>query len=428
MRILLDLRWMVEGRAGGMEQMAFELVTSLSWLWERGKVMVYCPRETSKELKDRSQSGKVDFIDSDAFKLVPAWESFARARLGDEGDELFKRLGVVAAGSVEETTRIIEVDLVHSIGGYVSHEFYGYRNVVTILDLQHRHYPKFFNESEVAAREANHELAIDLAEKVICISDAVRRDIQQSYDVSGSKVETIWPIPNSHFWMDLPEGVSGKIRAKFKLDDDYLFYPAHFWPHKNHEILIDAFALLRKRFSNIKLVLTGGKFCLDHPARKKIEKHGLQESVMHLGYRSSLEIRCLLEEPKALIYPSKFEGFGLPVAEAIILGTPVVCSDIDSLKEVGGDAVSTFDPEDSGSIVRAVEKVLLDSQFRDSQLTKAKNRKSIFAAGPNALKAFNLYRELCGQKPIEEAHAIPLPKFRYERSRHWGRESLQARG
>ena len=83
--------------------------------------------------------------------------------------------------------------------------------------------PEVFHESEVATREANHELAIDLAEKVICISDAVRRDIQQSYDVSGSKVETIWPIPNSHFWMDLPEGVSGKIRAKFKLDDDYLF-------------------------------------------------------------------------------------------------------------------------------------------------------------------------------------------------------------
>ena len=73
--------------------------------------------------------------------------------------------------------------------------------------------------------------------------------------------------------MDLPEGVSGKIRAKFKLDDDYLFYPAHFWPHKNHEILIDAFALLRKRFSNIKLVLSGGNFALDHPARKKIEKN-----------------------------------------------------------------------------------------------------------------------------------------------------------
>ena len=104
----------------------------------------------------------------------------------------------------------------------------------------------------------------------------------------------------------------------------------------------------------------------------------------------------LLEEwAKAVIYPSKFEGFGLPVAvEAIVLGTPVVCSDIDSLKEVGGDAVSTFDPEDSGSIVRAVEKVLLDSQFRDSQLTKAKNRKSIFTAVSNASKAFNLYREL----------------------------------
>ena len=143
---------------------------------------------------------------------------------------------------------------------------------------------------------------------------------------------------------------------------------------------------------------------------------------MHLGYRSPLEIRCLLEGAKALVYPSRFEGFGLPVAEAIILGTQVVCSNIDPLKEVGGDAVSTFGPEECDEIVRAVEKVLLDSQFCDSQLTKAQKRKSLFAAGPNALKTLNLYRELCGQKPIEEAHAIPLPTYRYERARHWGRE------
>ena len=387
--------------------------------------MVYCPRETSEELNGRSRSSKIEFIDSDVYELVPAREPFARDSIDDSNNLPFNRLGIVQTGPAMVKGRIVEVDLVHSIGGHVSPEFYGYRNVVTILDLQHRHNPEFFNESEVKAREANHELALELAEKVICISDAVSRDVQKSFHITGEKLGTIWPIPSSHVWMNLPEGVSTKIRKKYVLVDDYLFYPAHAWPHKNHETLVDAFASLCKRFPDLKLVLTGGNFASDHPARKKIEKHGLQESVMHLGYCSPLEIHGLLEGAKALVYPSKFEGFGLPVAEAIILGTPVVCSDIDSLKEVGGDAVSTFDPEDSGSIFRAVEKVLLDSQFRDSQLTKAQNRKSIFAAGPNALKAFNLYRELCGQKPIEEAHAIPLPKFRYERSRHWGRESLQ---
>ena len=162
---------------------------------------------------------------------------------------------------------------------------------------------------------------------------------RKSYDVSGSKLNTIWPIPSSHFWMDLPDGLLGKIQKKFKLDDDYLFYPAHGWPHKNHEILIDAFALLRKRFSNIKLVLTGGKFASDHPARKKIEKHGLARIGDAFGLLLALRDTLLIGGSKALVYPSKFEGFGLPVAEAIILGTPVACSAIDTLKEVGGDAV-----------------------------------------------------------------------------------------
>ena len=425
MNVLFDLRWMAIGRSGGMEQLAYELVTSISWLWNLGRITAYCPRETFEELKGRSRAGKIEFIDSDAYELVPAREHFARGNLGVSKAEFFQHLGVVLYGSAEDKTRIIRVDLVHSIGGYVSPEFYGYRNLVTILDLQHRHYPEFFDKSEVEAREVNHEQALELCEKVICISDAVRRDVQKSYDVSGSKLNTIWPIPSSHFWIDLPDEVGSKTRRKFKLDDDYLFYPAHAWPHKNHEILIDAFALLRKRFPKLKLALTGGKFASDHPAWKKIEKHDLAESVMHLGYCSPLEIRCLLEGAKALVYPSKFEGFGLPVAEAIILGTPVACSAIDTLKEVGGDAVVAFDPDDCNDIVRAVEKVLMDPRTRDACSAKAQKRKSIFAASSAALKTFNLYRELCGQKPIEMARAISLPTFRYERSRHWGRESLK---
>ena len=186
MNVLFDLRWMAIGSAGGMEQLACELVTSVSWFWEQGKVMVYCPRETSEELNDRGWSSKIDFIDSEFYELVPAREPFARGSLDNSNNLPYNRLGIVQTGSATAKGRIVEVDLVHSIGGYVSPEFYGYRNVVSILDLHHRHFPKFFDQIEVEAREANHELAIDLAEKVICISDAVRRDIQQSYDVSGS--------------------------------------------------------------------------------------------------------------------------------------------------------------------------------------------------------------------------------------------------
>ena len=142
---------------------------------------------------------------------MPVREHFDRVSLDDSKEELFNRLGVVLSGSAEENTRIIEVDLVHSIGGYVAPEFYGYRNVVTILDLQHRHFPEFFDETEVESRETNLEIALELSAMVICISDAVpRRDVQKSYDIYRKKLDKIWPIPSSHLWMDLPEGVSRK--------------------------------------------------------------------------------------------------------------------------------------------------------------------------------------------------------------------------
>ena len=225
MNVLFDLRWMAIGRSGGMEQLAYEMVTSVSWLWDRGRLLVYCPRETFEEMKARSRSSKIDFIDSDAYELVPARESFSRGSLDNSKDVPSNRLGIVRTGSAEVKTRITEVDLVHSIGGYVSPEFYGYRNVVTILDLQHRHHPGFFDETEVEAREANHELALELAEKVICISDAVRQDVQKSFRIPGEKLVTIWPIPSSHVWIDLLEGVRAKIRKKCALVDDYIFYP-----------------------------------------------------------------------------------------------------------------------------------------------------------------------------------------------------------
>ena len=424
MNVLIDLRWMEIGRSGGMEQLAYELVTSISWCWDLGKITAYCPRETFEEIKGRSRSGRIDFIDSDIIELVPARESFAFGGLEAPRDGPFRHLGVVHTGEIVNKW-IIEIDLVHSIGGYVSHEFHGYRNVVTILDLQHRHCPGFFDENEVEAREANHQLALELSERVICISDAVRQDVQKNFDIPLKKLVTIWPIPSSYFWMDLPDGVSAKIQKKYKLVDDYLFYPAHAWPHKNHETLVDAFVILQKRFPKLKLVLAGGKFALDHPTRIKIEKHGLQGSVMHFDYCSPLDIRCLMEGAKALVYPSIFEGFGLPVAEAIIVGTPVVCSDIAPLKEVGGDAISTFRPGDEDSLVRAVEKILMDSQFRESMLAKARERKALFAPGPTALKTFNLYRELSGQKLVDEARTIPLTTLRYERARHWGREGFK---
>ena len=93
MNVLIDLHWMKIGRSGGMEQLACELVTSISWLWDRGKITVYCPGEACEELKGSSRAAKIDFIDSNVYELVPSREPFARGELRRFKGRVFQPFG-----------------------------------------------------------------------------------------------------------------------------------------------------------------------------------------------------------------------------------------------------------------------------------------------------------------------------------------------
>ncbi len=421
--VLFDLRWMCIGRSGGMEQLAYELVTTLSQSEDRVEILVYCPEATFGELRLNGCEGDITLIDSDLNSLIPETELFDKKFKESSECGFSRRLGVVPKLMNTDGLRILEVDIIHSIGGYISSEFHGFKNVATILDLQHRHFPEFFEASEVEVRECNHQLALQLSEKIICISEYVRRDVLSHFNVPKQKAQTIWPIPSGYTWMKLPEGFARSILKRIDVGGDYLFYPAHAWRHKNHGILLDAFASLRERFPKLKLVLAGGEFASDHSIQSRIKSKGLMGSVVHLGYCTPLELCCLLREARAMVYPSKFEGFGLPVAEAIISGTPVVCSDIEALNEVGSNAVTTFDPDIVLDLVRAIERTLSDSDIRRVQLERARKRKSLFAAGPIVLRTINVYRELCGLKVVDQPSNIAPPSLRNERARHWGRKA-----
>ena len=180
-----------------------------------------------------------------------------------------QKLGIVEKCSVPNTEmQIIEVDLVHSIGGYLSKELRSYRNVVTILDLQHVHYPGFFSKLEVETREANYQIAIQLADRVICTSNAVMEDVRARYSVPDEKLESIWVMTSSHAWLTLSPSYAAKVPIGLSVSGDFIFYPSHSWPHKNHVNLLKAFARDKSDRPDLKLVLAGGGFDSSHPAAK----------------------------------------------------------------------------------------------------------------------------------------------------------------
>ena len=417
MNILIDLRWMTIGRAGGMEQMAFELLASIAALNRVDRFWLYCPIVTFEEW-GFERGSRVELIDSDRFELVP--EIGYSDSFYSSGPSTC--LGVVQRdGMSRENNRIVNVDLIHSVGGYIAKELRGYRGVLTIHDLQHLHFPENFEESELRARKENYQASIDAASVVICDSESVRKDILASFDVDANKVVTLWIIPSGFSLRRLPNNFVKSMLNGLGLDSGYLFFPSHGWPHKNHEKLILAFARVKESIPNLTLVLTGGELGADHPASRRIRELGMEQSVKHLGFRTPLEIRCLFQGAAALVYPSLFEGFGMPVAEAILAGTPVACSNIAPLREIGGDAIVTFDPRSPDAIASVILKVIGDSEVRASLLENGAEQRKVFSSLAIARDTCNLYRSLVGLDPIESHSLTSKRGLKWEKAQHWVR-------
>ncbi len=421
MNILIDLRWMAIGQAGGMEQAAFELVAAIAGVNHRDRFYLFCPRRTFEEWVFPS-GFKGGPVFSDVFDLVPEVSTY---NLGESSAERkSRRLGIVEKGGAEPSSRVkvLDIDLVHSVRGFVSENLLGYPRVVTFYDLQHRHFPSFFSEADIELREKRNRASFAAASRVVCISEFVREDVCREYDLDSCKTSAVWIIPSGHAWLEVSDSFARKALRRLGIESEFLFFPAHCWEHKNHRRLVEAFALVKERYSDeLLLVFTGSPFEEDHPALDAIAELGLGESVRHLGFRTPMEVRCLFQRAEALVFPSLFEGFGLPVAEAIIVGTPVVCSDIEPLVEVGGDAVVTFDPEDANDMAEKILYTLVNQELRVALRGKALVRKQVFSAETIALKMCNLYREVVGEEPISTSSSVAPPSVRYEQARHFKR-------
>jgi len=179
------------------------------------------------------------------------------------------------------------------------------------------------------------------------------------------------------------------------LSGPFLFYPAHCWPHKNHAKLVEAFALVASDLpAELKLVLTGRAFPPEHPAAVLIREKRLGSRIIHLGFRSPLEIRALFQNCLALVFPSLFEGYGMPVVEAMHLGKPVLCSNVTSLPEIAGDAVLYFDPNDATDIARALLAVASQPSLRAALAQAAADRKPLFSARARAIETLTVYQRV----------------------------------
>jgi glycosyltransferase involved in cell wall biosynthesis len=211
------------------------------------------------------------------------------------------------------------------------------RTVVTLHDLQHLDLPAMFPRAERLFRRVAWHPSIRGADRVIVISEFVRGRAVALLGLDPARIRVV------------PLGLDHSQLAPGGEREPFLLYPARRWPHKNHARLFEAFALVRRERPELRLVLTGGGDFRDVP--DGIEARG------HVAWPEVVE---LMGRAAALVFPSLYEGFGLPPLEAMACGCPVACSSAAALPEVVGDAARLFDPHDARAIADAVLSVLRD--------------------------------------------------------------------
>ena len=261
--------------------------------------------------------------------------------------------------------------------------------VVTIHDLSFVRYPQNFHGLKRRYLQAFTRLSVRRARRVIAISENTKRDIVRTYGLEPTKVDMI------HYGLDrifqpLSEEVIGRFRSEKGLPDRFVLFVGTLEPRKNVARLIEAYARLPK--DRPALILVGGKGWLYDEIFDRVQSLGLDGEVLFAGYAPAKQLPYWYNAADLFVYPSLYEGFGLPPLESMACGTPVVTSSVSSLPEVVGRAGCLVDPEDTEALASTMLRLLRDPDERADMSEAGLAQAQIFSWRAAAKQTVETYR------------------------------------
>lgn len=262
--------------------------------------------------------------------------------------------------------------------------------VTTLHDVQHHELPQLFSPAERLWRRLLYDRSAAGATMVITDSDHARRRIIEIIGVDPSRVITIHLAVDHELFSERPGSRDEALLAGI-VPERFILYPASLWPHKNHDRLLEALALVEDR--SLELVLTGAAFGKREALMASASRFGVGRRVHHLGFVPDQMLAALYRAAQAVVFPSLYEGFGAPPLEAMACGCPVASSLVASLREVCGDAVEPLDPHDPRSIAAAIMRVTEDPQARAVLRERGFRQAGRFSWAAAAKAHLAVYRE-----------------------------------
>jgi len=234
------------------------------------------------------------------------------------------------------------------------------------------------------------------ANVVLADSECTRADVIEMLGVDPSRVQVVYAGVDDSFQRVTEPRVLDEVRSRYRLPQHFILGVGTLQPRKNFERLVEAFAMLAgAEGGGPRLVLAGAAGWKYQGIFERVERLGLRNAVLFPGYVADRDLPALYSMADLFVFPSLYEGFGIPPLEAMACGTPVVTSNVSSLPEVVGDAALTIDPTDTVALARAMQRMLNDPHLRSELVQRGAARASNFTWRASAEKLLAAYRGLC---------------------------------
>ncbi|HEU0121787.1 MAG TPA: glycosyltransferase family 1 protein [Bryobacteraceae bacterium] len=239
------------------------------------------------------------------------------------------------------------------------------------------------------------------AHRVIAVSGATRRDVLNLMNLPADHVRQIYNAIDPGFLsIETEEAKRQEVRDRYQINFPYILYAGSVNPRKNVARIVEALALLRQdlaghsRYKDLRLVIIGDQMSKYPALRRAVHQSRVNDAVRFLGFVKHEELKVFYQGAEAFVFPSLYEGFGLPPLEAMAQGTPVVCSGVSALPEVVGDAAMLVKPENVFDIARGVREVLLDDRLRAELVARGHEQVKRFSWYDTARQVLETYRDV----------------------------------
>lgn len=270
------------------------------------------------------------------------------------------------------------------------------KTVFTLHDLIFRFYPEYHLPLNRWFLTVAIPYFLRRADAIIAVSECTKRDAVRLYNIASEKIVVIYEGVNPALHPITDPNRLADVRTRYAQQQPFILLVSTIEPRKNINALVDALKILRARGLPHRLLIAGRKGWLYQPIFDHVKQTGMNDAVDFLDFVPDDDLPVLLSACEAFVFPSLYEGFGLPPLEAMACGAPVICSNTSSLPEVVGDAALLVNPRDVGELANAIERVITDNHLRDELRAKGLAQARKFSWARAAQETLQVYRQVSG--------------------------------